>query len=301
MTEKKSKDQIPTTGHVWDGIEELDTPMPRWWLWTFYATIIWGILYTIFYPAWPMISKATPGLLGYSTRAELAAQISIVEEAKADINGRIITTDIREIRKNQELDLYARNTGAAIFKTWCAQCHGSGAAGVQAAGYPNLIDNDWLWGGSVEEILYTINHGIRSEADEDTRISEMPAFGEVLSGQEIKMVVNYVMSMTGEPKDVNLVSEGQIIFEDNCSICHGEGGKGDRELGVPHIADAIWLYGGDYDRLIDTVTIGRSGVMPSWKTRLSEAEILSTAIYVHSLGGGESPTDSVHDVPSTTD
>ncbi|MEX0282249.1 MAG: cytochrome-c oxidase, cbb3-type subunit III [Arenibacterium sp.] len=276
-----------TTGHVWDGIEEFDNPMPRWWLWTFYATIAWGLIYTIAYPAWPMINSATAGFLGYSTRAEVAAEIARVEEANADINMRLASADLQSVPGDPELNTYATSAGAAVFRTFCAQCHGSGAAG--ASGYPNLLDDDWLWGGDLENIYLTIAHGIRNEQDDDARYSEMPAFGrdELLEDDEIIQVVNYVQSLSGDPNDASLVSAGEQVYLDNCSACHMEDASGDPEQGAPNLADAIWLYGGDYDALMHTVANSRFGVMPPWRQRLSEAELAAVTLYVHQLGGGE--------------
>ncbi|ANP36281.1 MULTISPECIES: cytochrome-c oxidase, cbb3-type subunit III [Rhodobacterales] len=289
MSKKPQKfDSDPkTTGHQWDGIEEFDNPMPRWWLYTFYLCIIWGIGYTIAYPAWPMINSATAGVLGWSTRADVASEIAAVEEANAPTNAKLVETDLTEISADPDLNAYAVSAGSAVFKTWCAQCHGSGAAG--AKGYPNLLDDDWLWGGSVEDIHATVAHGIRNEDSDDARYSAMPAFGrdELLEAEEIDQVVNYVMSLSGEAQDASKVEAGAVVFEDNCSSCHMEDGTGDRAQGAPNLADAIWLYGGDYDTLTETVTNARYGVMPAWNLRLSEAEIRAVTAYVHQLGGGE--------------
>ncbi|MCF6433615.1 MULTISPECIES: cytochrome-c oxidase, cbb3-type subunit III [unclassified Leisingera] len=276
-----------TTGHEWDGIEEFDNPMPRWWLWTLYATIIWGVLYTIAYPAWPLINGATAGVLGWSTRADVAAEITAVEEANAPVNAKLEATELTAIAEDAELNAYAVSAGSAVFKTWCAQCHGSGAAG--AKGYPNLLDDDWLWGGSVEDVHATITHGIRNEDSDDARYSEMPAFGrdELLEKEEISQVVNYVMSLSGEAQDASKVEAGSVVFADNCASCHADDGTGDRSQGAPNLADAIWLYGGDYATLSETVTNSRYGVMPAWNTRLTEAQIRAVSSYVHQLGGGE--------------
>ncbi|MBU2981560.1 cytochrome-c oxidase, cbb3-type subunit III [Lentibacter algarum] len=280
------KEPVKTTGHSWDGIEEYDNPMPRWWLWTLYACIIWAIWYSIAYPAWPGITSATKGYLGYSTRAEVAADIAEVEGRNAAINAKLASVDLAAIADDPELGGYATSAGAAVFATWCAQCHGSGAEGSK--GYPNLQDDDWLWGGSVEAIHQTISHGIRQESDDDTRFSEMPAFGDdYLEDDEIAAVVNHVMSLSGTPNDASLVSAGAVVFEDNCASCHAADGTGDREQGAPNLTDAIWLFGGDYDTLIETVTYSRKGVMPDWNERLTEAQIRAVATYVHQLGGGE--------------
>jgi cytochrome c oxidase cbb3-type subunit 3 len=290
MSKKDDKqNDIPTTGHEWDGIEEYDNPMPRWWLWTFYACIVWAIGYTIAYPAWPMISGATPGLLGFSTRAQVEEQITVFREANAAIDEQLVNAELTAIPEDPELNQYAVNAGAAVFRTWCSQCHGSGAAG--AVGYPNLLDDAWLWGGTLEEVHYTITHGIRNEQSLDSRYSEMPAFGELLSDEEIHQAVNYVMSLSGEPMDAEAAAAGETVFLDNCSACHGEEGLGDIYQGAPNLSDAIWLYGGDYDTLMETVRYSRFGVMPPWLEdvggRLSEAEVRAVSVYVHQLGGGQ--------------
>lgn len=287
MSKKNNKTDVPTTGHSWDGIEEFDNPMPRWWLWTFYACIVWAIGYTIAYPAWPMIKSATPGLLGFSTRAQVETQISDAELANAVINDQLATVELTEISADPELLGYAKNKGAAVFRTWCAQCHGSGAAGVQANGYPNLLDNDWLWGGTIDDIHTTITHGIRNTADEDARFSQMPAFGEILEPTDIHTVANYVMSLSGDAQDPSVLEAGATVFMDNCSACHAEDGTGDRLQGAPNLTDAIWLYGNGYDNIVKQISVARNGVMPNWNTRLDEAEIRAVATYVHSLGGGE--------------
>jgi len=281
------KQDIPTTGHEWDGIQEFDNPMPRWWLWCFYLTIIWGIGYSIAYPAWPGIKGATEGLLGYSTRGEVAAEIDAVNIRNEAINARLASAELAAIEDDAELNGYAKSAGAAVFKTWCAQCHGSGAAGSK--GYPNLLDNDWLWGGDIEAIHETVTAGIRNEDNDLARYSEMPAFGrdELLEDEQIDQVVNFVMSLSGAPMDASMVTEGAAVYEDNCSSCHGDAGLGDRDQGAPNLADAIWLFGGSYDDIRETVVNSRFGVMPSWDTRLTEAQIRAVSAYVHQLGGGE--------------
>jgi len=279
------QDDIPTTGHSWDGIQEYDNPMPRWWLWTFYGTIVWGILYTIAYPAWPLIQGATPGLLGYSTRGEVAQEISRFETQNAELDAQLASADLTTLPENPELYSYAVSGGAAVFRSWCSQCHGSGAAG--AVGYPNLLDNAWLWGGSIEDIRHTIAHGIRNENDPDARWSQMTAFDEILSDQEIASVVQYVMSLSGTETDATLVAAGEEVYLDNCAACHMDDGTGDIYGGAPNLTDAIWLYGGDAETIEETVRYSRFGVMPSWIDRLSEADVAAVATYVHQLGGGE--------------
>ena len=282
------KPEVQTTGHSWDGIEEYNNPLPRWWLWTFYACILWALWYVIAYPAWPLINGATAGYKGWSTRANVAVEIAKAQEANAGINARLASAELTDISGDPELNAYAVSAGGAVFRTWCAQCHGSGAAGVKAGGYPNLLDNDWLWGGTIEDVYYTVSHGIRNEVDPEARWSQMPAFGEILEAEQIPQVVNYVMSLSGAPQDATLVSDGAVVFAENCAACHGEEAKGDIYQGAPNLTDAIWLYGGDYDTLHETVTNARFGIMPPMGgADLSEAEIRAVATYVHQLGGGE--------------
>jgi cytochrome c oxidase cbb3-type subunit 3 len=274
---------------VWDGIEEFDNPMPRWWLWSFYACIVWALLYSIAYPAWPMLTRATPGLLGASTRADVAVDIQTFVDRNAPMRAALEAADLAAIPTDPELVSFANNAGAAVYRTWCAQCHGSGAAGVQASGYPNLLDDDWLWGGDMESIHYTISHGIRNTTDADARLSEMPRFGvdELLEKAQIDEVVQHVRAISGQDHDATLAAAGAGVFAENCTGCHMEDGSGNRDLGAPNLTDAIWLYGGDVVSLQHTVIYSRAGAMPNWNTRLSEADIRAVATYVHGLGGGE--------------
>ncbi|MDG3042574.1 cytochrome-c oxidase, cbb3-type subunit III [Roseicyclus marinus] len=284
-----------TTGHVWDGIKEFNNPLPRWWLWTFYATIVWGIAYTVMYPAWPLVNGATPGILGFSTRANVAEDIQRFEDMNADIRTRLTEVELAAITPDDNPDLYnyAIQGGAATFATFCSQCHGSGAAGVMAAGYPNLLDDDWLWGGTIDDIHLTITHGIRNTDDPMARYSEMTAFDEILSDEEVASVVQYVRNLSGQDADATLAAAGESVYLDNCAACHMDDGTGDRYLGAPNLTDAIWLYGGSEDAIEHTVRYARFGVMPPWSAdasnagRLSEAEVRAVAVYVHSLGGGE--------------
>jgi len=290
MADKKDIDElsgVETTGHEWDGVKELNNPMPRWWLYTFYATVVFALLYTVAFPAWPMISKATSGVLGYSSRQELMANIAEHKAAQSVYVDRIDATDIASIEKDTQLMEFAVAGGAATFRTYCSQCHGAGAQG--AKGYPNLNDDAWLWGGTIEDIYTTIAHGIRSPDDDETRFSEMPAFGrdQLLTHEQIAQVVQHVLAISGQDHDAAMDKEGAVIFADNCSSCHGEDGKGDQSLGAPNLTDAIWLYGGDRETITQTVTNSRHGVMPAWLGRLGDAQVKQVAIYVHSLGGGQ--------------
>jgi cytochrome c oxidase cbb3-type subunit 3 len=286
MSDKK---EVETTGHEWDGIEEYNNPLPRWWVWVFYATIIWGIGYTIAYPAWPLVNRATAGLLGYSTRTEVAAEINRFEEMNAEVRAELAATEPTEIAANEAVYNYAIQSGRATFATYCSQCHGSGANGIEEGnGYPNLLDDAWLWGGDMDNIVYTVTHGIRNEDDPDARWSQMPAFGDdYLSDEEISNVVAYVMSLSGMEASQGNPSEGETLYLDNCAACHGENALGDPDQGAPNLSDAIWLYGSSEEAIETSVRRGPFGVMPNWNARLDEAEIKAVAAYVHQLGGGE--------------
>ena len=283
--------EVKSTGHAWDGIEEYDNPLPRWWLWTFYATIIWALGYVIAYPAIPLIRDNTSGLLGTTQREEVAQEIRQFDEANAPIETQLVAANLTDIPANPDLLNYANNAGSSIFRTYCAQCHGAGAAGNP--GYPNLLDNDWLWGGTIEDIHLTLQHGIRSPEDADTRYSEMPKFGVdgILDDTQIQQVTQHVLALGNLPHDEAQAAEGAAVFQDNCSACHMEDGTGDRSQGAPNLTDAVWLY--NKDGQPDEATIhriihdGPFGVMPAWSDRLSEAEIRAVATYVHGLGGGE--------------
>ena len=281
----KADQPVETTGHEWDGIKELNNPLPRWWLWTFYATIIWALGYMVVYPSWPLVEQATRGLFGYSSRGALEAEITRYSAANARSDAALVNGDLASIAASPELVNYAMSGGAALFRTYCAQCHGSGAAG--ARGYPNLLDDEWLWGGGIEDIYRTIRHGIREENDDNTRVSEMPAFAEVLEQDELSDVRHYVLSLSGAPHNPSLVPSGARVYADNCASCHGETGQGDREFGAPSLVDAIWLYGGGQQNVADSIARGRKGMMPAWQTRLSESQIRQVSFYVHQLGGGE--------------
>lgn len=286
-----NKTEVQTTGHEWDGISEYNNPLPRWWLWTFYVTIVWGIAYSVAMPAWPLFNGNTPGMLGASQRGNVLSEIERYDAMNKPIEEKLASVELTEISADPELVNYTRNAGAAVFRTWCAQCHGAGAGGQKRLGYPNLLDQDWLWGGSIEDVHFTITHGIRNEDDPEgeARFSQMPAFGadELLSNEEIAQVVQYVRKISGQEFDAATMGEGEVLFADNCASCHAEDGTGDRTQGAPNLTDAIWLYGGDVETLTETVANARFGVMPNWNTRLSEAEIRAVASYVHSLGGGE--------------
>ncbi|MEI9426122.1 cytochrome-c oxidase, cbb3-type subunit III [Mesorhizobium sp. Cs1299R1N3] len=276
---------ISTTGHEWDGIRELNNPLPRWWVMTFYVTIAWAAVYTIAFPAWPMLSSSTKGVLGYSSRKGVASELATAQAAKGKYVAAIQSKTVSEIAADDALREFAIAAGGATFKVNCVQCHGSGAQGSK--GFPNLNDDDWLWGGKTEEIQQTITHGIRFASDPDTRQSEMPAFADVLQPEQISQVSAYVASLSGPVRDKTLIQSGANVFADNCAACHGENAKGTRELGAPDLTDAIWLYGSGESAIAAQVRAPKQGVMPAWGARLGETKVKELAVYVHSLGGGE--------------
>jgi cytochrome c oxidase cbb3-type subunit III len=291
MADEKKRIDLPTgtetVGHEWDGIEELNTPLPRWWLWTLYATIIWAIAYTIFYPAWPMVSKATAGVLNWSSRGQLEQQLAADQARKAPIMRAIAATPVEQFESNPQLMQAAVEGGRAAFRQNCVQCHGSGASGSK--GYPNLNDDDWLWGGDLKSIHYSIEHGIRNPGHTQTRMSQMPAFGRdgLLQAQEIDELTAYVRAASRQRAFDGRAKRGAALFQANCAACHGADAKGNREFGAPNLTDAIWLYGGDEASIRKSIHDARFGVMPRWGEKLDPATVKMLAVYVHSLGGGE--------------
>lgn len=277
---------VETTGHEWDGIKELNNPLPRWWLWTFYACIIWAIGYTVLYPAWPLVSSATSGLLGYSSRTELEQTMAAVEDANGAIMARIAEVPVENILADPELARFATSAGASAFRVNCSQCHGTGAAG--SPGYPNLNDDAWIWGGTVDEIYLTIAHGVRSPTDPDTRYNLMPNFGadDMLDSESIKQLAAYVAGLSGL-EGGSILPETEQLFTDNCAGCHGEGGVGMAEVGGPDLTDKIWLYDGSLEAITAQIDRPRHGMMQAWSEKLDDATIKQLAVYVHGLGGGQ--------------
>ncbi len=277
----------PTMGHEWDGIEELDTPLPRWWLWTFYACILFAIGYVIAYPAWPLIDSYTTGVLGWSSRGDLARDMAAQDVKVAPIRQAIATTTIDKLAGQPQLLQAAVEGGRAAFKVHCVQCHGSGAAGSK--GYPNLNDDDWLWGGDLATIEKTIVDGIRNPDHAETRLSIMPAFGrdQLLTVAQVDDVVAHVRTISRQQGADLAARRGALVFAENCAVCHGPAGQGNRQLGAPNLTDGIWLYGGETEAIHQTVWNSRQGVMPRWGDKLDTATVRMLAAYVHSLGGGE--------------
>jgi len=276
-----------TVGHEWDGIEELNTPLPRWWLWSFYACIAFAIGYCFLYPSVPGANGATGGLFQWSSRDQLQKELNARDAELNQVRQALVAADIHKLEGNEQLMQEAIAGGSAAFKVYCVQCHGAGAAGSK--GYPNLNDDDWLWGGDLATIEKTITDGIRQPDHVETRYSQMPAFGKdgLLQPAQIEDVTSFVRVISRQEKPSASSRRGQPIFEANCAICHGPEGHGDRMQGAPNLADAIWLYGGDRASISQTIANSRFGVMPAWGLRLDKATIRMLAAYVHSLGGGE--------------
>jgi cytochrome c oxidase cbb3-type subunit 3 len=275
-----------TTGHEWDGIKELNTPLPRWWLGLFYACIVWAIGYWIVMPAWPTLNGYTQGILNHSQRDEVANAVQQLKDARASREKELSHATLEQIQANPDLLQFALAEGRSAFGNNCAQCHGAGAQGFK--GYPNLNDDSWLWGGKLEDIQHTITVGVRSTARE-TRQSQMPSFGRdaILKENEIDDLADYVMSLSHRAAPAATARRGARLFADNCASCHGADGMGNRAFGAPNLTDRDWLYGSSRADIRDQIWYGRGGVMPTWQGKLTPETVKALAVYVHSLGGGE--------------
>lgn len=298
MTNKRIDEPTGTefVGHEWDGIEELNTPLPRWWLYTFYATIAFSLVYVVLYPAWPMIDSATEGTLGWSSRGDLQKEMTAAEAARAGTVAKIAATPIEALAADPALMQAAVAGGAAAFKVNCVQCHGAGAAG--SPGYPNLNDDDWIWGGTLTEIEYTLTHGIRWEGADETRANFMPAFEGMFDAAQVKALSGHVLSLSGKGKSS---PAGAQAFADNCAACHGASGEGMAAMGAPALNDAIWLFGGTEADVRKQILAPRHGVMPAWKGRLDPVTIKMLAAYVHSRGGGQQAAPAAPAAEATGD
>lgn len=290
MNDKREIDHvtgIETTGHVWDGdLKELNKPLPRWWLYTFYACILWAIGYWVLYPTWPTMTGYTKGMFGYSQRETVMNEVHAATAAQANYRDALVKTPLNQVAQNDDLNRFAMASGNATFQANCAPCHGRGAQG--STGYPNLNDDEWIWGGSLDAIYKTIRHGVRSE-DPETHATAMPRFGldSVLEPAQIADVAEYVLSLSGTATDTAAAERGKAAFAEQCAACHQEDGRGNQELGAPNLSNAIWLYGKDKNQIIESITTGRGGKMPAWGARLDEPSIRALAVYVHGLGGGQ--------------
>jgi len=287
--EHKEVDKLTGTSvsyNEWDGIRELNTPLPRWWLWTFYACIAFAVVYWVLYPAWPLVNGATQGVLGWHARAAVETDLKELHAERAPMMAKLNAASLEQIATTPQLLDFARSEGKVAFADNCAPCHGAGGGG--AVGYPNLNDDDWLWGGKLAQIQQTITHGARA-GDEKGHQGNMPAFGrdKILKPEEISTVADYVRSLSGlsVEKGADLAA-GKKLFEANCAACHGADGKGNQQIGSANLTDKIWLYGSSKATIVQTVTDGRGGVMPAWGGRLPDATIKALTVYVWTFGGG---------------
>lgn len=293
MAEHRERDDVTgveTTGHEWDGLKELDTPLPRWWLYIFYATIVISIVYWVLMPAWPLANGYTKGLLGWSDRSNVAAEIQGLRAARAPMFERLASASAGDIAADAELQQFARAAGEAVYGDYCRTCHGAGGAG--APGYPVLADDVWIWGGSLAEIEHTLRVGVRSNHPA-TQLSQMPAFGRdnILSRRQIDEVTEYTIAISAararlEP-DMAAAARGAAIYREQCALCHGSTGAGDRSVGAPSLNDDLWLYGGSREEIRRQIETGRGGVMPAWEQRFDAGTLRALAYYVHEMGGGE--------------
>ena len=286
---KNERDEIfdvGTTNHVWDDIQELNNPLPRWWLWLFYLTIVWSVIYMVVMPAFPLITSYTKGLIGSSQREQVLVAYQSDVDQRAVFGSKLVDATFEEINSTPELLEFALANGRSAFGDNCAPCHGSG--GIGSEGYPNIQDDVWLWGGKIEDIHYSVNYGIRAEHDE-TRFNEMPAYGrdEIFSAEEIDHVASYTFGLSNPDfsNDADL-EVGATLFAENCATCHGDNGQGIQELGGPNLTDNVWLFANTFDDVRMFIDNPRHGVMPAWEGRLPPATVKSLAVYVHSLGGG---------------
>lgn len=289
--EKDPVTGVETTGHTWDGIKELNNPIPRWWMYIFGACCVWSLGYWVLYPTWPLGTFHTAGVLGWSQRVELDQSLIVARQSQAAYNDKIAASSIEDIRSNPDLMKFALAGGKAAFGSNCVPCHGAGGQGNP--GFPNLADDKWLWGGKLGDIYATIKHGDRAVDDSDTRPGvAMPAWASdqapvKLTAGQINDVSEYVLSLTKASTDAAAASRGLPVFAENCVACHNEGGTGNQDIGAPALNDGIWLYGGDKKTLVKTISDGRAGVMPSWNKRLDDTTIKELTAYVHELGGGK--------------
>ncbi len=293
MADKRERDEITgvdTTGHEWDGVKELDNPLPRWWLYIFYASIAASVIYWVLMPAWPLVNGYTKGVLNWSDRNNVAAEVQTMRAARAPMFERLAVASAADIAADPQLQAFARAAGESVFGDYCATCHGAGGAG--APGYPVLADDVWIWGGALADIEHTLRVGIRTDHAE-TRMSLMPAFGrdQLLSAGQIGDVTEYVISISTararlEP-NAAAAARGALVYQEQCALCHGPTGAGDRGVGAPSLTDDLWLYGGSRAEIRRQVELGRGGVMPAWETRFDAGTLRALAYYVHEMGGGE--------------
>jgi cytochrome c oxidase cbb3-type subunit 3 len=284
--ETDSHSGMETTGHEWDGIKELDTPLPRWWLWMFYGCIAFAVIYWVLMPSWPGINGYLPGILHESVRADVVKDLAGLKAQRAGEGNRLTTASLETIEKDPQLQAYALAVGQSIFGDNCAQCHGAGGTGGH--GYPNLRDDIWLWGGSLEDIQRTITYGVRAD-DPNTRMSQMPSFGRdgILQPAQVTDLTEYVVSLSHRQADAAAVARAAPVFAANCAVCHGPEGHGNQAMGAPNLTDNDWLYGPDRASIHDQIWNGHGGVMPAWGHRFDANTIKALTVYIHANAGGK--------------
>lgn len=287
MPTKIEKDSVTgqmTTGHEWDGLKELNRPLPKWWIYIFYSCIAVALVMFVLYPSWPGLRGYYHGMLGYSQRTAVDKDVAAVLKQRSGYMDRVAKLSFDDIRKDPQLQAVALTAGRITFANNCQPCHGAGGGGNP--GYPALAAGNWLWGGKLDDIRQTVTFGIRSGLD-DARQSAMPKFGAdgLLKPAEIEQVADYIMTLYGQK--IGDTAAGQKLFADNCAACHGDKGEGKREVGAPRLAGRAHLYGDTRAIVVAQIANPRMGVMPNWNTRFDIGMIKSLALYVHSLGGGE--------------
>ena len=275
MQDRVKKTPGQTMGHVWDdNLEEYDNPLPNWWRWMFYLTVIFALAYLVLYPGLGHYA----GTFNWTSRGEYEKEMADAKARFDPIYNAFLKQDIVSLSKDRQ----AHEMGKTLFLTYCAQCHGSDAKG--AKGFPNLADHDWLWGGTPEKIEDTINNGHQGM---------MPPFGgnpEAVGGASgAKEIASYVRSLSGLANDSILTAKGKDRFEKVCVACHGADGKGNQAMGAPNLTDKVWLYGSSEATIVETITKGRINQMPAHHDRLGDAKVHLLAAYVYGLGGGEPP------------
>lgn len=277
---------VETTGHEWDGIRELDNPLPRWWLGIFWLTVVVAIVYWVLMPAWPGLHGYTHGLLGKSDRAQVSKDLAELKAIRGAEGAQLKNASLQQIESDPKLQAYALAVGQSVFGDNCATCHGTGGTGGK--GYPNLRDDVWLWGGTLEDIQHTITVGVRSEHPQ-TRFSQMPAFGRdgIVPAEQVNDLTEYVVALSHRPADAAAVARAAPVFQANCAICHGPEGKGMPAQGAPDLTDADWLYGSARADIKGQIWNGRGGVMPTWEHRFDPETIKALAVYVHANAAGQ--------------
>lgn len=302
MSKEKSQQTVQTTGHAWDGdLQEFNNPLPRWWLWAFYATVVFAIVYWVLYPAWPVGKSYTKGIgneityetedgqkvtTHWNTRALFLKEKAEARKAQAKYLQQLESASYEDIQKDEEKSAFAFSMAKVLFADNCAACHQAGGNGVIGS-YPNLLDDAWLWGGSFQDIETTIRDG---------RHGNMPSFKGRFNDIQLEQLAEYVLSLSGHEVDPQRAAAGKQLFMANCAVCHGQDAKGQKLLGSANLTDSIWEIANvpaaptleaKKAEIKKVVRTGISRVMPAWKDRLSPTEIKILTFYVHELGGGK--------------